>query len=66
MKNLVICVYLLLLSSIAFAADGDIVATSKKGDACYTPPLERGKEDAQLTRGKQDAELTRGKDSKRQ
>ena len=54
---------MLALSGFALAQDDAIVAKDiKKGDACLTPELKRGKEDAYLTKGKDDAQLTRSKE----
>jgi len=65
MKHFIACIFALTLTNVALAAEGDIVAASKKGDACYTPPLQRGKKDSQLNRGKPDEALTRGKEDVR-
>ena len=70
MKQVITTTLLFLLShfvlSASIFAQEEIVATTDKqtGGDCFTPPLERGKEDTQLSRGKPDEVLKRGNEDK--
>ena len=62
MKQVITFIFMVALSSFNFAQESNLVVKEKKtGDACATPELERGKEDANLTRGKNNDTLMRGK-----
>jgi len=63
MKRFLTCLFVFTFCSTAVPEEEIAVTTSGKHDACYTAPLERGKESAQLTRGERDETLTRGKES---
>jgi hypothetical protein len=58
---LVLILSAVLLAQRSNAQENDVASSGqKKGGACATPELQRGKTDELLARGKPDAELARG------